>query len=107
MLRIEHLDKKYKTGDRALKDVNLEVPKGQVMALIGPSGAGKSTLIRCVNRLVEPTSGVVVPQIGEIRQSRGDVPLDEGLGLGASAHGVSSKRVLIGTSPARSWIRRK
>jgi phosphonate transport system ATP-binding protein len=57
MLRIEHLDKQYKTGDHALKDVNLEIPKGQVMALIGPSGAGKSTLIRCVNRLVEPTSG--------------------------------------------------
>jgi len=57
MLRIEHLEKQYKTGDHALKDVNLVIPKGQVMALIGPSGAGKSTLIRCVNRLVEPTSG--------------------------------------------------
>ena len=59
MLRIEHLDKQYKTGDRALRDVSLQVPNGQVMALIGPSGAGKSTLIRCVNRLVEPTSGKI------------------------------------------------
>jgi phosphonate transport system ATP-binding protein len=59
MLRIENLVKQYKTGDHALKNVNLEVPKGQVMALIGPSGAGKSTLIRCVNRLVEPTSGKI------------------------------------------------
>jgi phosphonate transport system ATP-binding protein len=57
MLRIVDLVKQYKTGDKALKCVNLEVPNGQVMALIGPSGAGKSTLIRCVNRLVEPTSG--------------------------------------------------
>lgn len=40
-----------------MKSVTLEVPKGQVMALIGPSGAGKSTLIRCINRLVEPTGG--------------------------------------------------
>ena len=59
MLRIENLEKFYPTGDHALKSVHLEVPRGQVMALIGPSGAGKSTLIRCVNRLVEPTSGSV------------------------------------------------
>ena len=59
MLRLQNLTKKYKTGDIALKDINLEVPDSQVMALIGPSGAGKSTLIRCVNRLVEPTSGSV------------------------------------------------
>ena len=59
MLRLENLEKRYQTGDLALQNVNLEVPKGQVMALIGPSGAGKSTLIRCVNRLVQPTSGKV------------------------------------------------
>ncbi len=57
MLRLEGLDKTYATGDRALKAVDLEVPKGQVLALIGPSGAGKSTMIRCINRLVEPTGG--------------------------------------------------
>ena len=59
MLRLDQLTKTYKTGDQALKAVTLEVPNGQVMALIGPSGAGKSTLIRCINRLVEPTSGKV------------------------------------------------
>jgi len=59
MLRLVDLVKRYRTGDLALKGINLEVPDGQVMALIGPSGAGKSTLIRCINRLVEPTSGQV------------------------------------------------
>ncbi len=59
MLRLEKLVKRYRTGDLALTGIDLEVPGGQVMALIGPSGAGKSTLIRCVNRLVEPTSGRV------------------------------------------------
>jgi ABC-type multidrug transport system ATPase subunit len=53
----QELSKTYRTGDKALQNVTLTVPKGQVMALIGPSGAGKSTLIRCINRLVEPTSG--------------------------------------------------
>ena len=50
---------RYRTGDHALKGISLDIPKGQVMALIGPSGAGKSTLIRCVNRLVEPTTGSI------------------------------------------------
>ena len=59
MLKLVGLTKRYPTGDLALKGIDLEVPDGQVMALIGPSGAGKSTLIRCVNRLVEPTSGQV------------------------------------------------
>ncbi len=68
MLRIENLEKFYATGDHALKSVHLEVPKGQVMALIGPSGAGKSTLIRCVNRLVEPSSGQVF--LGDIDLTR-------------------------------------
>ncbi len=60
MLRLEKLVKRYPTGDEALRGIDLEVPAGQVMALIGPSGAGKSTLIRCVNRLVEPSGGRVL-----------------------------------------------
>lgn len=59
MLKLVQLFKRYRTGDEALKNVELVVPDGQVMALIGPSGAGKSTLIRCINRLVEPSSGQI------------------------------------------------
>lgn len=59
MLTLSGVGKRYPTGDRALSDIELSLPKGQVMALIGPSGAGKSTLIRCVNRLVEPTQGSI------------------------------------------------
>lgn len=59
MLKLKNLVKTYATGDQALKGIDLEVPDGQVLALIGPSGAGKSTMIRCINRLVEPTGGEV------------------------------------------------
>lgn len=71
MLKLKGLTKRYATGDLALKDIDLEVPAGQVLALIGPSGAGKSTLIRCVNRLVEPTSGTIELDAKDITSARG------------------------------------
>jgi len=59
VLEIKQLVKRYPKGELALDGVDLTVSHGQIVALIGPSGAGKSTLIRCVNRLVEPTSGTI------------------------------------------------
>ncbi len=60
MLQVIDLDKVYSTGTKALSSVSFTVDEPQVIAIIGPSGAGKSTLIRCINRLVEPTSGKVM-----------------------------------------------
>lgn len=68
MLKLDKLSKTYGTGDQALTDVSLDMPDGQVLGLIGPSGAGKSTLIRCINRLVEPTSGSVILNDVEIQK---------------------------------------
>lgn len=60
MLQVIDLEKVYPTGTKALRSVSFTVDQPQVIAIIGPSGAGKSTLIRCINRLVEPTSGKVM-----------------------------------------------
>jgi phosphonate transport system ATP-binding protein len=59
MLEIKDLSKVYPTGTKALQKVTFKVEEPKVVTIIGPSGAGKSTLIRCINRLVEPTSGSV------------------------------------------------
>ena len=59
MLEVKDLSKVYPTGTEALINVSFIVNTPQVVTIIGPSGAGKSTLIRCINRLVEPTSGRV------------------------------------------------
>lgn len=60
MLKVIELSKTYATGTVALNQVSFAVDQPQVVAIIGPSGAGKSTLIRCINRLVEPTSGKIM-----------------------------------------------
>ena len=58
-VRIEHLTKIYPDGTHALDDVTFEVHPGDFMVIIGLSGSGKSTLMRCINRLIEPTSGKI------------------------------------------------
>ena len=60
MLEIIRLSKVYPTGTAALKEVSFRIDQPLVVTIIGPSGAGKSTLIRCINRLVEPTSGKIM-----------------------------------------------
>ncbi len=65
MIRIEHLRKEYPKAT-PLKDVNVEIHKGDVISVIGPSGTGKSTLIRCINMLDPPTAGKIFVDDEEI-----------------------------------------
>ncbi len=60
VIQIEHLSKTYGSGFHALKDVSLEIGRGEIFALLGPNGAGKTTLIGIVCGLVNPTSGTVL-----------------------------------------------
>ena len=72
MIRIEHLRKEYPTAV-PLKDVSVEIHKGDVISVIGPSGTGKSTLIRCINLLDKPTSGKIFIDGEEITAKGSDV----------------------------------
>jgi phosphonate transport system ATP-binding protein len=59
-LSIRKLNKSYVAGKPVLRDISLDVAGRGITAVIGPSGTGKSTLIRCINRLVDPTSGEMI-----------------------------------------------
>jgi len=59
VISISNLNKKYKNGFQALKDINLEIQKGKIFGLLGPNGAGKTSLINIISGLVFKTSGGV------------------------------------------------
>lgn len=60
MLQIKNLTKTYDGKVLALDNVTFDVPEGQFLAVIGLSGSGKSTMLRCINRLIEPSSGTIL-----------------------------------------------
>ncbi len=65
MLQIKNLSKSF--GDlQVLRDINIEVEKGQVVVIIGPSGSGKSTMLRCLNLLETPSGGQILYQGDDI-----------------------------------------
>jgi ABC-type polar amino acid transport system ATPase subunit len=72
VIRVQGLNKKF-GALHVLKDINLEIQKGEVVALIGPSGSGKSTLLRCLNLLEQPTSGQILLEGQDITAKGFDV----------------------------------
>ena len=60
VISIENLTKTYAGGFQALKEVSLDIERGEIFALLGPNGAGKTTLINIVCGIVNPTSGVAL-----------------------------------------------
>lgn len=59
IISIKNLNKIYDGGFQALKDINLDINKGEIIALLGPNGAGKTTLISAICGIVTPTDGTV------------------------------------------------
>jgi ABC-2 type transport system ATP-binding protein len=68
IISIKDLSKTYATGFQALKNVNLDIRRGEIFALLGPNGAGKTTLISIVCGIVNATTGSVTVDGGDIRR---------------------------------------
>jgi len=79
IISITKLSKTYESGFIALKDVDLEIRRGEIFALLGPNGAGKTTLISIVCGIVNPTSGAVLVDghdvVSEYRAARSMIGL--------------------------------
>ena len=58
-ISIKNLSKTYAAGFKALKNITLDISKGEIFALLGPNGAGKTTLINIICGIVTPTTGTV------------------------------------------------
>ena len=88
IISIKDLSKIYNSGFEALKNVNLEIKKGEIIALLGPNGAGKTTLISTICGIVSPSSGTVTIDgfdiISDFRKTRAMIGLvPQELTLGA------------------------
>ena len=79
IISIKDLSKIYNSGFEALKNVNLEIKKGEIIALLGPNGAGKTTLISTICGIVSPSSGTVTVDgfdiISDFRKTRAMIGL--------------------------------
>ena len=83
MIQLLHVSKTYPTKAAALKDINLQIEKGELVFLTGPSGAGKTTLLKLLFREEEPSEGQILINGKSVIQlnSRGVARLRQQMGL--------------------------
>ena len=72
LIRVQGLGKSFGSID-VLKDINVDIHKGDVVFVVGPSGSGKSTFLRCLNRLEEPTKGHIFFEGPDITDPKTDI----------------------------------
>ena len=70
-IRFEDVSVRYPNGTLALDGVSIDIAPGEIVAIVGLSGSGKSTFIRCINGLIQPTSGQVFVGPHEISAAHG------------------------------------
>ena len=112
IVSISNLSKIYAGGHQALKDVSLDIKKGEILALLGPNGAGKTTLISTICGLVNPSSGTVTVDshdiITDYRKTRsliGLVPQELTLGAFDTVwNTLTFSRGLFGKKPDPDYI---
>ena len=112
IVSIKDLSKTYNSGLVALKNINLDIKKGEILALLGPNGAGKTTLISTICGIVSPTSGTVTVDGNDIitdfrktRQMIGLVPQELTLGAFEQVfQTVSFSRGLFGCKKDDDYI---
>jgi osmoprotectant transport system ATP-binding protein len=68
MIRFDNVSKTYAGGVEAVRDLSLEVERGELLVLLGTSGCGKTTTLKMINRLIEPTSGRILVDGTDIMQ---------------------------------------
>jgi len=111
-IEINNLSKVYDDGFNALKNINLNIKKGEILAMLGPNGAGKTTLINIICGIVKPTSGKVSVEgfdiLNDYRETRsriGLVPQELTLEQFETVfNNVSYSRGLYGKKPDPSYI---
>ncbi|HMF17019.1 MAG TPA: ATP-binding cassette domain-containing protein [Gemmataceae bacterium] len=69
-VELRKVSKVFAAGVKAVDEISLNVPEGRTVAVLGPSGCGKTTTLRLINRLEEPTTGVVLVRGREVRSQR-------------------------------------
>ena len=111
-ISINKLSKTYKNGFHALKNVSLNIKKGEILAMLGPNGAGKTTLISIICGIVTPSSGKVdvdgfdiIKDYRETRSKIGLVPQELTLeNFETVFNNVSYTRGLYGKAPDPKYI---
>ena len=112
IISVKDLSKTYGTGLSALKEINLDIEKGEIFALLGPNGAGKTTLISIICGIVTPSSGTVTVDghdiITDYRAARsliGLVPQELTADMFETVWGtVSFSRGLFGKWPNPAYV---